>query len=78
MHRRRGEKGIYAIRPGMTGLAQVKGRDLLSDGEKLALDLEYLEEMGLWLDIKILFSTLLGVATGKGVEDGEKEKRLKG
>ena len=78
MHRCRGEKGIYAIRPGMTGLAQVKGRDLLSDGEKLALDLEYLDEMGLWLDIKILFSTLLGVATGKGVEDGEKEKRLKG
>lgn len=78
MHRQRRAKGVYSIRPGMTGLAQVKGRDSLNDGEKLALDVEYLNNMGVFLDIKILFSTLVGVATGKGVEDGEKEKRLKG
>ena len=78
MHDKRREKGVYSIRPGMTGLAQVRGRDALSDREKLALDVEYLNNMGVFLDIKILFSTLVGVATGKGVEDGGKEKRLKG
>lgn len=78
MHKQRLEKGVYSIRTGMTGLAQVKGRDALSDSEKLALDVEYLNNMGVIFDIKILFSTLIGVVTGKGVEDGEKEKRLKG
>lgn len=78
MHKQRLEKGVYSIRTGMTGLAQVKGRDALSDSEKLALDVEYLNNMGVIFDIKILFSTLIGVVKGKGVEDGEKEKRLKG
>lgn len=78
LHQKRQEKGVYSIRPGMTGLAQVKGRDLLTDPEKLAFDCEYVNNMSLFLDLKILCFTALNVVTGKGVENRKKEKRIKG
>ena len=72
MHEGRQRLGVYRVRPGMTGLAQVKGRDRLSDSEKLALDGEDVDKMSLLLDIKILFLTLFSVARGKDIEEGER------
>ncbi|WP_131782183.1 sugar transferase [Legionella gresilensis] len=49
------------VRPGITGWAQINGRSHINHGEKIKLDLEYVQNYSLWLDIKILFSTLLKV-----------------
>jgi O-antigen biosynthesis protein WbqP len=58
--RRRRELGVYGLRPGMTGLSQVRGIDM-SAPEKCALtDVEYLKARSLSLDVKILFATLTG------------------
>jgi len=54
-----------SVRPGITGLAQVVIRSGGSEGERLALDLRYTREIGLWLDLKILWWTL-GRLSGKG------------
>jgi O-antigen biosynthesis protein WbqP len=59
--------GVEALRPGLTGWAQVNGRDELPIPDKVALDAEYLERMSFWLDLKILAMTLAGVLGSKGV-----------
>ncbi len=48
----------HEVRPGITGWAQVNGRNALSWDEKFALDVWYVEHQSLWLDIKILFLTV--------------------
>lgn len=48
----------HNIRPGITGLAQVSGRNSLDWDKKLELDTQYVENLSFWLDIKILFKTL--------------------
>ncbi len=58
LHRRRQATGVYQLCPGMSGWAQVNGRDLLSAEEKLRYDSEYLQNFTLGLDIKIFFRTL--------------------
>lgn len=59
--------GLYAIRPGVTGVAQVAGIDM-SDPEKLAkFDAEYLEDMSLSTDLRIIISTALGAGRGDHV-----------
>jgi len=55
---------------GLTGLAQISGRDELPIEQKAALDGEYAKKMGFWLDIKILFKTALCAVVGKGVQEG--------
>ena len=50
--------GIYAVRPGVTGLAQINGRDNLSNEEKTAYDLEYVRTQSLRLDLRILLRTV--------------------
>ena len=52
---------VDKILPGITGLAQVNGRDELAIPEKVALDVEYLNRKSFWFDIKILWMTLLKV-----------------
>ncbi len=47
------------VRPGLTGLAQVMGRGEVPHEEKLEIDVQYVERMSLWLDLKILWQTLL-------------------
>ncbi|MDR7116237.1 sugar transferase [Caulobacter sp. BE254] len=59
--------GVEALRPGVTGWAQVNGRDEVSVPEKVALDAEYLRRQGFWFDLAILLRTVLPVVTGKGV-----------
>jgi len=60
-------KKRLAIKPGITGLWQVSGLHKLSFEEMVALDLRYINEWSLWLDIKILLETIPVVLFGKGV-----------
>ncbi|STX27716.1 Putative colanic biosynthesis UDP-glucose lipid carrier transferase [Legionella beliardensis] len=54
------------VKPGVTGWAQVNGRSNINHGEKIKLDLDYVEHYGLWMDIKILFLTVLKVLFKQG------------
>ena len=53
--------GVHELLPGLTGWAQVNGRDELPIPKKVMLDAEYLENKSLWLDVKIIFLTALKV-----------------
>lgn len=57
----RTKKGVDKVLPGVTGWAQVNGRDKLSISEKVALDAEYLNRQSFWFDMKILWMTFLKV-----------------
>ena len=57
----RTEKGVDKLIPGITGWAQVNGRDNLSIPEKVAFDVEYLNRQSFWFDMKILWMTFLKV-----------------
>jgi O-antigen biosynthesis protein WbqP len=63
----RTEGGVHKLVPGITGWAQVNGRDELSIPDKVRLDCEYLRERSFGLDIKILFLTIVKVARREGV-----------
>jgi O-antigen biosynthesis protein WbqP len=63
----RTEKGVDKLLPGITGWAQVNGRDELSIPDKVALDTEYLNRQSFWFDIKILWMTFLKVINRDGV-----------
>ncbi|MBC7333610.1 MAG: sugar transferase [Actinobacteria bacterium] len=62
----RKEKGIDKIRPGVTGLAQISGRDSLTIPEKVEYDYQYLKTLSFANDIKIILGTIKAVLTGKG------------
>jgi undecaprenyl phosphate N,N'-diacetylbacillosamine 1-phosphate transferase len=57
----------HLVRPGITGWAQINGRNAISWEKKFELDLWYIEHLTFLLDIKILFVTLFNVIKGKGV-----------
>ena len=59
--------GVDILRPGLTGWAQVNGRDDISDAQKLDLDIQYLKRQSLSFDLQILGLTLLTVLRSKGV-----------
>jgi lipopolysaccharide/colanic/teichoic acid biosynthesis glycosyltransferase len=62
----------HEVRPGLTGLAQVKGRNALSWEEKFALDVWYVDHRSLQLDLKIIGLTLLQVVRRSGISaEGE-------
>jgi O-antigen biosynthesis protein WbqP len=63
----RSEKGVDKLLPGITGWAQVNGRDELSIPDKVALDVEYLNCQSFWFDMKILWMTFLKVIKRDGV-----------
>ncbi len=56
------------VRPGLTGLAQIRGRNNLSWGQRIEFDVEYVQTQSLWLDIKILFGTVRVLLSGEGAE----------
>lgn len=61
------ERLRHTVRPGITGLAQVRGRSYLPWDQKLATDVEYVERLGFTLDCRILFKTVANVLTSKDV-----------
>ena len=61
--------GVHQVRPGLTGWAQVNGRDELEIPVKAKLDGEYIEKFGLIMDIRCFFATF-GILDGKGVVEG--------
>ena len=63
--------GIYQVRPGITGWAQVNGRDTVSTYDKVRYDREYLQKMSLWFDLKILWKSVFVVLSRAGVVDGQ-------
>jgi O-antigen biosynthesis protein WbqP len=63
----RTERGVHQLLPGLTGWAQVNGRDELPIHRKVELDVEYLQRQSLWLDIRILWLTLVKVVRREGV-----------
>jgi len=63
----RTQKGVDKLLPGITGWAQVNGRDELSIPDKVALDVEYLNRQSFWFDVKILWMTFLKVVNRDGV-----------
>jgi O-antigen biosynthesis protein WbqP len=63
----RTKMNVHTLVPGLSGWAQVNGRDEVPISQKVALDVEYLQRKGLWFDIKILWLTFLKVVQRDGV-----------
>lgn len=57
----------HTVRPGISGWAQCHGRNNLSWDDKLALDVYYVEHLSLWMDLRIIFTTIKNVLGGKDV-----------
>ena len=77
----RDKYGANDVKPGLTGLAQIKGRDELPIDVKAKLDGEYVEKMSFWFDVKLFFGTILSVLKHDGVVEGgtgkiEQEKEM--
>lgn len=69
----RRQLGVYSVKPGITGLAQIRGRDNISIHRKAALDFQYTERLSLGYDIKLLGCTVLSVLGCRGVREGKAE-----
>jgi lipopolysaccharide/colanic/teichoic acid biosynthesis glycosyltransferase len=65
------QRGRLAVKPGMTGWAQVNGRASLPWPERIELDLWYVEHRSLWLDLRILARTVRMVVGGDGIYKGQ-------
>ena len=63
----RAAMGIDQLRPGVTGWAQINGRDEIALQDKLQFDREYLERQSLFFDLKIIFKTVIAVVRSRGV-----------
>lgn len=63
----RQENGVFSMRPGLTGLAQIHGRDLVTCHEKANLDLQYKEKCSLRTDLYCLYRTVCIVLSGEGI-----------
>ena len=61
------QKKRHNMKPGITGLAQINGRNAISWSEKLAYDVEYVENFNILMDIKILFKTIYKVIKKEGI-----------
>lgn len=67
LNARRAERGVFAVKPGITGLAQVSGRDNVSMEEKVELDVQYVRRRSFRLDLWCILKTVSVVLTGEGV-----------
>ncbi len=70
----RAKNNVYSVRPGITGWAQVNGRDFITDEQKVQFDKEYVENHSIIMDIKILFKTFWVVLASKDIADGKINK----
>ena len=73
----RDEAGVNEVMPGITGWAQINGRDELPIPVKVQYDKYYVENMSLWLDMKISFMTVFHAVQGKGVVEGKQKGKQK-
>ena len=69
-HRRARKGGGGAVRPGITGLAQISGRDELPIPVKVRYDREYVENLSLNMDARCFFGTIISVLRAEGVREG--------
>jgi len=69
----RREKGALSAKPGITGWAQVNGRDMMSNEVKSDFDAEYAQNVSFKMDAKVLFATIKTVLTCKGYKEGGKK-----
>lgn len=74
-HRVRLEYGVYTFRPGLTGLAQIKGRDSISLMKKMKYDKEYCDNWSLKLDLQILLQSISVVFKQEGFHEGVYHRR---
>lgn len=65
----RAEYGVYSVRPGITGYAQINGRDNIDDETKARLDKEYVENQSFLFDMKIIFKTFAKVLGRADIKD---------
>lgn len=65
--------GVHKLVPGLTGWAQINGRDEIPLSLKVNLDKEYLDRKSFFFDIKIIFMTALSVIKSDGVQEGKSE-----
>lgn len=72
----RQQRGRLTVRPGITGLAQIRGRNGISWSERIDFDLEYVERQSLRLDLRIMCLTLLAVLKREGVEGHSRDDPL--
>lgn len=63
----RTKAGVHLIVPGLTGWAQINGRDELPIPEKVALDVEYMKRQGFWFDLYVIWQTAIKVLRRDGV-----------
>ncbi|MPQ43505.1 sugar transferase [Clostridium tarantellae] len=64
--------GVHKLMPGLTGWAQINGRDEIPLNKKVEFDMEYMKIMGFWTDIKIIFMTIFKVLKSEGISEGTK------
>lgn len=69
LHRVRASLGVYTVRPGLTGLAQIRSSSIGSLEEKANLDAEYVSKMSLFYDIKLLFLTATLFLCGDHIDE---------
>lgn len=74
-HRLRLEYGVYRYRPGLTGWAQINGRDDISLMKKMKLDKEYCDNWSIGLDLKILFRSVEVCIKREGYQEGKIHRR---
>ena len=74
IHDMRTRFGVYSVRPGITGLAQIHGRDLVSPAEKIRWDVKYLQNFGFLQDLQVLLQTFPKVFCKEGVVEGCRER----
>ena len=72
MHELRNQYGVYSVRPGLTGFAQINGRDLVTTEQKVYWDVKYLEEYGFITDMKIILGTIPKILSHADVVEGAK------
>lgn len=66
----RDKYGANDVKPGLTGWAQINGRDELTIENKAKLDGEYVSQLSFWMDVKCFFGTIISVFTTDGIVEG--------
>ncbi len=61
---------VHSVRPGLTGLAQVSGRDELENEQKVHFDQQYVQKQSFFFDLKLIFLTVVKVFKSEGVVEG--------